>query len=497
MKPFILCLCLLFSIPVTVSANPVVSTNIPLDSYIYTYLDKLDGLGYIQEMRIGTKPYTRIQAAKWVKQALENKKATTGYLESMLITLQKDLQPELAYLDGRDIQDKIAIKEWSIGETYYDGKKLANYRSHSHYQPLHINQNGYDLAQNQNETMRLRVEKALDHDFVFSMTPRFDTSEDNTHLSFESAYLKTHINNVEISLGKDALWWGQGARGTLALSNQATPQTYVQIKNIEPVNLPHWLDFLGPFHGTVFYSQLNDMQKFDGSTLKNPSFVGLRADFIPSKHFTFGLSRTSIVDDLNQKDMGNFLTGQNAESAGADKWNAIAGLDFRWKLPDIQLYGELYGEDQSHLLGFIPAPSKVAYTAGLYLPRLTRDGSWDITLEYGKTSDVWYNHWVFRDGYVDDQHVLGDAMGNNASRYYGKLTHYFNQADQISLHYERLQAQELKTAERQIDSLWLTSRSRLEDDFYVHLTAGLARIEDYDCTKEHAYLLGLSLVKYY
>lgn len=37
----------------TVSFAIPLSPNIPLDSYIYTYLDKLEGLGYIEELKPG------------------------------------------------------------------------------------------------------------------------------------------------------------------------------------------------------------------------------------------------------------------------------------------------------------------------------------------------------------------------------------------------------------------------------------------------------------
>jgi hypothetical protein len=58
-----------FSIPAGVAAQSVasrVSANITLDSYIYTDLAKLDGLGYLKEMPNGAKPYTRMQVARWL-----------------------------------------------------------------------------------------------------------------------------------------------------------------------------------------------------------------------------------------------------------------------------------------------------------------------------------------------------------------------------------------------------------------------------------------------
>ena len=83
------------------------------------------------------------------------------------------------------------------------------------------------------------------------------------------------------------------------------------------------------------------------------------------------------------------LTGRTNVWNGQDKWNGIAGLDFRWRFPSLggmQLYGELYSEDNvifgdwkadnSRMLGLI---------AGLYVPRLSPSGNWDLGLEFAST----------------------------------------------------------------------------------------------------------------
>ena len=111
--------------------------------------------------------------------------------------------------------------------------------------------------------------------------------------------------------------------------------------------------------------------------------IGIRADFSPTSYFTFGLSRLSMLggdgNGLDSSDWGHWLYGRN-DDADKDRWDDIAGGDFRLSLPGVTFYGELYGEDQSHYM-----LSKVAYRAGIYLPKLTHDGSWDMTLEMADT----------------------------------------------------------------------------------------------------------------
>lgn len=40
------------------AASPLVTADVPLDSSYYGYLDKLEGMGYIQDMPANTKPYS-------------------------------------------------------------------------------------------------------------------------------------------------------------------------------------------------------------------------------------------------------------------------------------------------------------------------------------------------------------------------------------------------------------------------------------------------------
>lgn len=479
------------------AGGSAVSANIPLDSYIYDDLSKLDGMGYIIEMRIGRKPYTRLQAAKWTAEALRSGQKKPAYIEAMLARLRNEFAAELAYLAGRGIDSEMGLKEWKIDAGYYDGDSIANIRSKSFYQPLNINHNGYSLGERENFVASMRIEKSLDEHLVLSVTPRFDAMRGDNEGTFSSAYLKTRFHTVEIAAGKDPLWWGQGLRGTLALSNNADPMTYLKLTNMEPMHL-NWFNGLGDIHASVFYAELSDMGMYDGSTLHNPGFVGMRADFVPTDRFTFGIARTSVVGHLRGGDLADFLLGTNADDADTDQWNSIGGIDFRWRLPhrsNAQLYGEIYGEDQSHELGFIPVPSKKAYVAGLYLPKLTADGRWEATLEYGKTSRVWYSHWAFSDGYVNGGNIIGDAMGNDAQRYYIKLTRFMDGKNQLSLHLERLESHENPWEDRTLNTVWISGKSMLEDSFWLEGFAGMSAISGPEDRRN--YLAGFSLTKYY
>jgi len=462
----------------------MVSPNVSLNSYVYDYLEKLDGLGYLDAMPTGSKPYTRLQTATYIRQISINmdKSSAPQYARQMLRELTKDFNQELSILNQNKPTNKLSLKEVSLGEYYYRGDVLQHKRSKSYYQPLHINDNGNTYAVHANEVMSLRYEGNLNKDFALSLTPQIIYNDSDTTYSMQSAYIKTHINNVSVQVGKDPMWWGQGYRGSLLLTNNAAPQTSIKLTNLEPMKFNGFLSFLGQTNTTVFYSVLESNR----TDIKYPSFVGMRADFTPTKHFSFAVAGTSMVGGqghmLSAHDYLDLLTGKNAESANNDKWNSIAGADFRWRLPKLnglQIYGELYGEDQSHILEIVPFPSATAELIGLYLPRLTPSGSWDLHVEWAHTKPTWYNHWAYTDGYTYKGNIMGDAMGNNANRYYAKFTHFTSNGSQFSLHLEHLSQQTSGSFTPQnIDSIWISTRRKIQDDIFLDASIGMSNIKN-------------------
>lgn len=453
------------------------SANIPLNSHVYDQLEKLDGLGYIQSMRIGAKPYTRMQAAGWIKEAASRVDTHDAqYIHSILAELQKEFSDELAVLDDGAPAYGIKLKEWSAGFAKYNGPGIdQSTKTNSSYQPFSVNSDGYRLSDDGNFTGSIRLEGKVTPSLVASLTTRGDSDLDD-HLSFPSAYIKTHINNVEIQIGKDSMMWGQGKRGSLLLTNNATPRKAITLSNIEPIPTGGIFKVFGQINASVFYSELEN----DRGDVDQPSFTGIRVDFVPSDRFTFGIARADMVGgkghSLNGSDYWDWLFGKNAHGAINDKWNAIAGIDFRWRLNTLggaQMYGELYGEDQAGKLP--PLPRDNAYLLGIYLPRVSASGDWDAHLEWADTSPSWYDHSLYQDGYTYKGNIIGDAMGNNAYRYYGKLTHYLDNATQIVLHGERVVMRSLPGSPT-VNSVWTSLRTKVGQDMFVDAALGKARV---------------------
>ena len=276
-----------------------------------------------------------------------------------------------------------------------------------------------------------------------------------------------------MTVGKQPLYWGQGTNGTLAFSNNATPQTMAKLNLLEPHTFDNGLlKFLGKANVNVFASQLEG-NRVETSGYKyekdHAPFIGIRVDVMPTDALTIGLERMSMLRKVNK----DWFLGDNAESSDAEGWNDIAGLDVRYRFPGVQIYGSLYGEDQAHAF-----PCEDAYTFGLYFPQLVKDGSWDLRLEGSQTNTVWYRHWVMRNGWTYKDDIMGDWIGNDARKYYAQVNHYLDNGDRVGLALVRVDMNRSDTYTRKLSEVQVDYSTKLLKDVYLDTSVGYGKFDE-------------------
>lgn len=477
------------------SSTNVISTNVPLTSPLYGYIEKFEGLGYLTSMPTGTKPYTRMQMAKWLEeiQAGTQDRPLPKYLLSAKAEMERELAPELVVCAGGKIKADVSLKEVRLEVASYSGDSLryrmnAGSSPRAESQPLNGNNNGYRYGQNGNAIASARIAGSLGNDVAIVLEPHFSYDSDkSSDVSLLSGYIKTRINGTAVQIGKDPNFWGHGATGSLILGNNMEPLTSIRFTNIEPYRTNGFFRFLGDMNVTALYSQLeSNRTKLNANEVNKPSFVAMRSDFTPQDNITFGLSFASMLGGegkgLSGGDYLDWLLGRNADAIG-DKWNNIAGGDFKVRLPHLggaQVYGEIYGEDQANYL-----PSKIAERIGVYIPRLNQDGAWDLKLEYAHTSNAWYGHGLYKNGYVYNGNIIGDPMGHDSSQYYLKIGHYLNAKSQISLNVQHTAMDQNAQIQQTIKSGWLQYQTQLKDQLLLTGTLGLAKVDNANFTNGH------------
>lgn len=473
---------------VQAAPSDFVSPNVPLSSPLYDYIEKFDGLGYLKSIPDGTKPYSRMQMAQWLTeiQAETELRPLPGYLAGMKSELERELAPELQVLAGESADMSLALKEVRLELSTYDGDSLRyrlnpNSGPRASYQPLNGNNNGYRYGDGGNIIGSMLLTGKLGPDMAVALEPRFSYDDDQQgDAALTSGYIKTRINGTAVQLGKDPVFWGHGATGSLILGNNMTPLTSIKFSNLEPYTSKGIFRFLGDMNFTALYSELeSNRTRLNENEVDNPSFVGLRGTFTPQRNFTFGLSFTSMVGGkgkgLSSGDYGDWLLGRNSDAAD-DKWNNIAGLDFKVRVPKwngVQIYGELYGEDQANYL-----PSKIAERVGVYVPRLNKDGAWDMKVEYAHTSNWWYGHQLYTNGYVYKGDIIGDPLGHNASQYYVQFGHYLDKDSKISVNANYLTQDRDAVVQQKVKALWLQYETKLHKQVFLDSQLGVARIDN-------------------
>jgi len=458
------------------------STNMPIGSIYYDYLEKLDGMGYLKSMLYGTRPYSRMDMARWTLEAREASKSkpdATDFVETMISRLEKALAPEIAQIRGGEGNAKTSFKLHStsveLAATKLHNKDGYGYRgpANARWQSFSTNNKGHKYEDGGNMVVGMYASGNLGRDMALSVSGRAAWDKEDVTASLDEAYLATRVGIWNIEAGKQAIAWGQGVTGNFLFSDNARPRTMLKISNEEQPQSKGFLKFLGKTRFTAFASRLDGDRTENGvHDYEHPYLLGFRGDFT-YKNFTLGLARASMLggkgNAFHKRDFGKWLVGKNAYHD--DKWNDIAGVDFRWRMPGVTLYGELYGEDQA---GY--APSDVAYRGGIYIPRLSYDGTWDMRLEGAHTNRSWYSHGTYRAGWTYHDDIMGDSMGTNANRFYGNINYYASAYDKLGFHGSYWTADQADNTKNKVKNAWLTYDKVLGDNDTLNFMAGLSDI---------------------
>lgn len=458
------------------------STNMPIGSIYYDYLEKLDGMGYLKSMLYGTRPYSRMDMARWTLEAREASKSkpdATDFVETMISRLEKALAPEIAQIRGGEGNAKTSFKLHStsveLAATKLNNKGGYGYRgpANARWQSFSTNNKGHKYEDGGNMILGMYASGNLGWDLALSVSGRAAWDKENLTATLDEAYVGTRVGIWNIEAGKQAIAWGQGVTGNFLLSDNARPRTMLKVSTEEQPRSKGFLKFLGKTRFTAFASRLDGDRTENGvHDYEHPYLLGFRGDLI-YPNFTIGLARASMLggkgNAFHGRNLGKWLVGKNADHD--DKWNDIAGIDFRWRMPGVTLYGELYGEDQA---GY--APSDVAYRGGIYIPRLSYDGTWDLRLEGAHTNRSWYSHGTYQAGWTYRNDIMGDYMGTNANRFYGNINYYASAYDKIGFHGSYWTANQADNTKNKVKNAWLTYDKVLGDNDTLNFMAGLSDI---------------------
>lgn len=440
------------------------SANIPLDSPIYSYLDKLAGFGLITSDIKGIKPFSKAEAARLVLEAeqhlLEQSNDAPAFALELVTRIRELIPRELSlrqhpekkpsfidynpvsalrlryvYLDGaprnyeRSVHDPGDDGVFGIGS----GLRPKNpYPSTAQQRgtegtPLAENNNGVIYHKGNNAELRWATEGYLSDKAVGLLEPMILASRDDTSLKLNRGYVKLGGGWLELEAGKDENWLGLGYRGNITLTNNAENFTQIKLSSPEPFQVK----YIGAMKYALIASRF-EKTVTDGVE-RQPWFYAFKLTAKPTDNFEIGFNLGRQVGGPGVKNgLGDTLRGLIG-GTNADNSNGLAGFEARYRMPwlrNTELYGEFSGEDTA---GFWPIVE--SYVAGFYIPRLTANGRDDFRFEFFQGNQILYTNSTFPEGYLYEGMPIGHSQGGATQDFFGRYSHWFSARNNLALEY--------------------------------------------------------------
>ena len=425
------------------------SPYIPVDSWIYPALLRLYSLGYIDNVFLGLRPWTRASVSHMLEEAgatiddADEDSSTDeaqDLYEALNRELEKDTEGPCLTFQGIARVDSVYETARSIGGTplrdsYHLGSTVINdygrpyaggfdnYAGASGYATagrfvLYArgefqrapSATGYSttLAQQLSaidETTYANSSSVVYNQTTIPMGPIASV----TNGRFLEAYVSAQYLNHVFSFGKQDEWMSPGMGGSFAYSNNAENIYAFHINRIEPLYIPGLSRFTGPFryeflvgalrgHTYMPYVPTVPPQSTHPNVV-NPGDPWVHVEkisFRPTENLEFGFERTAIWGGQGHAPITikSFLRSffSTASPSAADKQGRndpgarFGAFDFSYRLPKLRNWLTLYSDSEAHDdVNPIDAPQHASIAPGLYLSHLPGVPKLDLRAEAAYT----------------------------------------------------------------------------------------------------------------
>lgn len=445
------------------------SNNIPLDSPVYSYLEKLAGFGLLSSDIKALKPYSKAEAARLLFEAERNLDRTSSppFARDLIKRLREllpreaDLRnnPEKAplvdyhpaiwmrlryvYLDGiprsytRDAYDPANQSAFGfIGGNLRPQPPSIVHKYGTEGTPLVENNEGAIYHRGHSGELQWGMEGYISNIISLLVEPSLSTTPDDNdggrvwRASLQKAYVKLGSGGLELEVGRDANWFGPGYRGSLTLSSNARNFDLVKLSSPEPLDVGWVKSWFGDLKYAVLFSRFDNTGS--GSNERQPWFIGTKLSLKPKPWLEIGGNFVRQEGGPGFAGSTNFLDLLFG-GGYTNKSNSIAGVDIRFRLPwlrNTEVYAEYVGEDSALFWPFVES-----YVAGFYIPCLTPSGKDDLRFEYFWGHQILYSDVKFPHGYTYKLMSPGHSQGGGAEEFFLRYSHWFSVRNNLALEY--------------------------------------------------------------
>jgi hypothetical protein len=448
------------------------SPYIPVDSWVYPAVLRLYSLGFIDDIFLGIRPYTRSSLGHILEQAgtrIEDADASpaTSEAESIYEALTRELRVDSEgpcgklqgiarvestysasrYITGTPLRDSFHLGQTIVndyGRPYENG--FNNYSGASGYASagrftLYARGEfqGAPSATGYSATLADELSIIDNIEFINKATglpynqatiplgPIASTTNGRLLEAYASANLLNHV----ISFGKQDDWLGPGLGGGMAYSNNAENIYSFRINRVEPLHVPGLSRVTGPFRYEFLVGSLK------GHTAPNDPWVHVeKISLRPTPNLEFGFERTVIWGGKGHEPitlhtfLRSFFSTVNVsnkiKNSAADPGARFGAFDFSYRLPFVRNWLTLYTDSEDHDdVSPADAPRRAAYRPGIYLSHVPGLPKLDLRVE-GASSDTTntngaqiHGHFMYweaiqKQGYTNNGQLFGDWIGREA-----------------------------------------------------------------------------------
>lgn len=468
--------------------EPLGSTYVPVDSWIYQAMDRLHGLGYVDSAYLGMRPWTRMSIVHMLMEtadkiaradsdgeACQTYRALEREFESDVEQFNGPRKPhallESAYtrslgITGTPLRDSFHLGQTIVndyGRPYAEGfNNITGFSTRSEYKRFALyfrgeyqhapDASGYSnglsasLSNNDGISFMQNPHQATIPSGPIPATNNFRIVEANV------SYL---LLNHEFSFGKSDHWLGPAKGGSFSWSNNAENIYTFQIDRVEPLYIPGLSRLTGPFRYQFFVGSLK------GHTTPNDPWVHVeKISFQPTENLEFGFERSVIwggkghVPITIHSFLKSFFSLSNVSDAEKfsrnDPGARFSAFDFSYRVPYLRKWLTLYSDSFAHDdVNPISAPRRAAIRPGIYLSHFPGVKQLDFRMEAASTDPPTsrsngggfiYAEAVQKQGYTNKGFIMGDWIGREAKGGQAWLTYHLSPEEQVQISYRNAKA---------------------------------------------------------
>jgi hypothetical protein len=466
------------------------SPYIPLDSWIYPAVMRLYGMGFVDTVFVGMRPWTRLSVAHMLEASSDRITGSTNdEAIEIYAALEKELQPDLRIpldqkfgrvaldsvyqrvmgIAGTPLRDSFHLGQTDIndfGRPYAAGfNNYSGFSASAHYGMFSAYFRGEYQHAPSWEGYPLNLAEALARIDDFATFTSVPLPGNQTiplgpvsavnNLTVLEGYVSAHVVGHEFSFGKMDNWYGPGVGGGMAWSNNAENVWSFRINRVEPLFIPFISRVSGPIRYDFFVGPLKGH-----NDPVSPWVHSEKISLKPTPNIEFGLQRTVIWGGKGHEPItfGTFWHSfySISDTNGAEKYGPhdpgarFSAFDFSWRLPYLRNWLTLYTDSEVHDDVFpISAPRHAAIRPGLYLSHFPGVPKLDLRAEAVSTDpdtglsvggQDMYTEVIQRNGYTSNGLLMGDWIGREDKGGQAWLTYHLSPREWVQVNFRSAKA---------------------------------------------------------